>query len=196
LPSLYTVGHSNHSFAYFLELLQIAAVDYVIDVRSVAASRFNPQYNRKALMESLSLEGISYSHFGEEFGARRTEPEFYTNGIVDFEKVRRSGKFRHGINMVYDLLNKQHRIVFMCAEADPLTCHRFSMVSVAFGENKTEVKHILKDKSVIPDKELVLQMLEKFKKKIPLGLPYNEKISVALKLLNLKIGFKKSTHNS
>jgi uncharacterized protein (DUF488 family) len=90
-PLIYTIGHSTHAIDYFLELLTDYKITCVVDVRSLSASRFNPQYNKNALSTFLRAHGITYLHFGEEFGARQSDPQLLDDkGKVDFEKMRKS----------------------------------------------------------------------------------------------------------
>lgn len=48
--TLYTIGHGRHPFDYFLGLLRQHGVEFVIDVRAFARSRW-PQYNGLVLAE-------------------------------------------------------------------------------------------------------------------------------------------------
>ncbi|HXR83332.1 MAG TPA: hypothetical protein VN722_03405 [Hanamia sp.] len=41
---IYTVGHSNHPIDFFMDLLNSFSINCLIDVRSLAASSYNPQY--------------------------------------------------------------------------------------------------------------------------------------------------------
>ncbi|MEO6687385.1 MAG: DUF488 domain-containing protein [Dyadobacter sp.] len=97
--TLFTIGHSSHSPDYFLELLKEYKITCLIDVRSVAASAYNPQYNKRPLSAFLTKNGIQYLHFANEFGARHTDPELLDNdGKVDFEKVRNSDSIKYGVS--------------------------------------------------------------------------------------------------
>lgn len=166
-PVIYTVGHSTHPIGYFAELLITHHVNCLVDVRSVAASRFNPQYNKKALQEFLAKYQVTYLHFGGEFGARRTEPELLDeNGRVDFEKVRQSEKFRSGMQRLKNGIAKGYTIALMCAEAEPLECHRFGMITPALVEADFEVLHILKNKHIETNAGLEARMLYRFQKKV------------------------------
>ena len=70
---LYSIGHSNQTFEEFLQMLQSQRINVIVDVRSIPASKYSPQFNKEPLRASLSRHNISYMHFGEEFGARRTD---------------------------------------------------------------------------------------------------------------------------
>lgn len=196
---IYTVGHSNHEAGFFIELLKAWGVDCVVDVRSVAASRFSPQFNKKALADSLKEKGIAYLHMPEEFGARQTSPEVLTEGKVDFQKIRKTQKFEAGVERLKDGLKKGYTIALMCAEADPLACHRFSMISVDLKEKGFEVIHILKDKTTITNQDLEQELLRKYKKKIlTSGLFDNlqtlkERLDAAYILQNKEIGYNAAT---
>lgn len=164
---VYTIGHSTHTSEYFLELLKEYSVNCVIDVRSVAASRFNPQYNKKSLSDFLKQNNIIYLHFAEEFGARQTDPELLDDdGKVDFEKVRKSRNFKRGVERLRRGIEKRFTIALMCAESEPLDCHRFSMISIALKNEGLEVWHILKNKTLISNTQVETLLLKKYQKQI------------------------------
>lgn len=164
---VYTVGHSNHEIEYFIELLQTANINCVIDVRSTPMSSYSPQYNLETLKAVLQQKGIYYMHFGEEFGARHRNPDLWDNeGKVDFREVQKSRAFQNGIERVDVGLSKGFTIALMCSEGNPLDCHRFSMISAYLVEDDFEVHHILKDKTIATHEELLQQLKKKYAKKI------------------------------
>ena len=84
---IFTVGHSAHEVARFVDLLARHGVEAVADVRSMPYSRRHPQFNRETLKESLKASGIAYVFLGKELGARSTDPDCYENGRVQFRKL-------------------------------------------------------------------------------------------------------------
>ena len=165
---IYTVGHSTHPIAYFAELLETHRINCVVDVRSVAASRYNPQFNKEPLMNYLKLQGVTYLHFEKEFGARQTDPSVYdAENRVDFEKFRKTPAFREGVIRLEKGIKNGYRIALMCSEAEPMDCHRFSMIAVGLKDNGFAVKHIMKDKSLMTNTELETELLRKYAKKLP-----------------------------
>jgi hypothetical protein len=127
-----------------------------------------PQFNKDALSSALGDHNILYTHFAEEFGARHTKPSLLDeNGKVDFEKVRETEKFKQGIQRLKKGLELGYKIALMCSEAEPFDCHRFSMISYQLVKEGLQVKHILKDGSVVDNSELENQLLEKYQKKLP-----------------------------
>lgn len=195
-PVIYTVGHSTHPPDYFLELLQAFRINCLIDVRSLAASSYNPQYNKEPLAAFFKKAGITYIHFAGEFGARHGDPDLLDGeGKVDFQKVRQSRKFKSGMERLRQRVNKGFVIALMCSESDPFDCHRFSLVSVALQQEGFGVYHILKDKTVKTNAELENQLLKKYGKKLPkpdmfnTGLTVNDQLKAAYRLHNKDIAF-------
>ena len=178
-PIIYTVGHSTHQLDYFLELLKEYGVTCLIDVRSVAASSYNPQYNKDPLTSFLKRNGIQYLHFAEEFGARHNDPDLLDDeGKVDFAKVRKSWAFKNGVERIWQGLDKGFTISLMCSESEPFDCHRFSMVSIALDKDGFDVKHIMKDKTLKTNADLENQLLKKYDKKLTKPDMFNPNISL------------------
>lgn len=158
---LYSIGHSSQSLEDFLNLLAVHGVNCVIDVRSIPASKYSPQFNQDGLKCYLKSHNIQYLHFGDEFGARRTDC-LDENEQVDFEKAVETPLFKKGVERVMKGLEKGFQIAFMCSEADPLECHRFSLVSRFFYDNGVDVQHILKDASLVSQADLEKEMIASF----------------------------------
>ena len=144
---IFTIGHSNHSLEDFLALLSRHRIGAVADVRSVPWSRFNPQFNRNALKDALGRRGVHYVYLGRELGGRPQDPACYEDGRVRYALVARTAGFRDGIARVTGGA-EEHRIALMCAEREPLRCHRTLLVARALDEGGVEVVHILAGGSV------------------------------------------------
>ena len=71
-PTIFTIGHSNHPIDTFIDMLKVAEIDAVADVRSVPYSKRHPQYRKDELAARLKGEGIAYVFLGKELGAGRT----------------------------------------------------------------------------------------------------------------------------
>jgi uncharacterized protein (DUF488 family) len=128
MPSfVYTIGHSNHRIEKFIELLSAHNVTAIADVRSHPYSRFNPQFNREKLRTALRTAGAAYAFQGRKLGARSEDPNCYVNGKVQYDLLARTPLFKEGLARLV-LGADSHRIALMCAEKDPLTCHRAILV--------------------------------------------------------------------
>lgn len=157
--SVFTIGHSNHSIEKFIELLRLHRIDALADVRSAPASRFNPQFNKKSLAESLKQAGIAYVFLGRELGARSEDPAAYENGRVQYRKLAATPLFRSGIDRVEQGARKM-RISLMCAEKDPLDCHRTLLVSRALERDHVAVTHILADGALETQHDAMRRLLK------------------------------------
>ena len=194
--TIFTVGHSTHPIDYFLELINAHAVNCVVDVRSVAASKYNPQFNQEPLSNYLKKNGVNYLHFDKEFGARYTDKALLDDtDTVDFEKVRATPTFQTGVERLNKGIERGFTIALMCSEAEPFDCHRFGMISGFLSENGFAVQHILKDKTVKTNAELEKQLMKKYAKKIPIptllepDVTPDMQLKAAYKLRNKDIGF-------
>lgn len=192
---IYTIGHSTHQLDYFLELLQTFKINCLVDVRSIAASMHNPQYNKEQLSKYLKRYGMTYMHFAKEFGARQEDYKLLDDeGKVDFEKVRISKNFQNGVERLQQGINKGFTIALMCSESDPFNCHRFLMISVALEKYGFNVLHILKDKTIKTNEQLEEQLLKKYSNKIPKSdlfttITLDEQLQAAYRLHNKEISF-------
>ena len=144
-----TIGHSNHSLERFLALLSKHQVTAVADVRSAPYSRFRPHFNRDALAAGLEAHAIGYAFYGRELGGRPDDPACYEEGRVDYERVARTSRFRDGVDRVIDRTARD-RIALMCAEQEPLDCHRTLLVARALDDAGVAVVHILADGALEP----------------------------------------------
>jgi uncharacterized protein (DUF488 family) len=142
--TIFTVGHSNHGIAAFLELLRRHGISAVADVRSAPFSRFNPQFNREPLEKFLKLHGIQYVFLGKELGARSDNPACYLDGRVRYSKLAQTAEFKAGLDRVVRGAG-QHRVALMCAEKDPLDCHRTLLVARALVASGHPIVHIHSD---------------------------------------------------
>ena len=139
-----TIGHSTHSVEAFVALLQQHGVAALADVRSAPYSRFNPQFNRDVLEKSLAAHGITYVFLGRELGARSDDRSCYENGRVQYARLARTDSFHSGMERVVRDAN-DYRLALMCAEKEPLECHRTLLVARALAEIGIVVQHILPD---------------------------------------------------
>jgi uncharacterized protein (DUF488 family) len=143
--TVYTIGHSNHEPETFVALILRHAIDAVCDVRSNPHSRYNPQFNREVLERTLAAKGIRYLFLGRELGARSEDPGCYENGVVRYDRLAATPLFQEGLARVREGAAKGLRVALMCAEKDPLECHRTILVARRLDESGLDVQHIHAD---------------------------------------------------
>jgi uncharacterized protein (DUF488 family) len=155
--TIYTIGHSTHPIERFIGLLKSASITAVSDVRSRPYSRMNPQFDREPLKESLRAEDIKYVFLGKELGASPEGQSCYRNGQVQYDLLAETELFRHGVQRAKDGACS-FRIALMCAEKEPLECHRTILVARELAAQGIKVKHILADGSM-EDQEYTIERL-------------------------------------
>ena len=156
--SVLTIGHSNHSLETFVALLQQHGVTALADVRSAPYSRFNPQFNRKTLQDSLQAIGIGYVFLGRALGGRPDDPSCYEQGRVRYDRLAQTSLFREGLERVVEGAGRE-RIALMCAEKEPLDCHRTILVGRSLVGRGVGVAHILADGALEPHDETMDRLL-------------------------------------
>lgn len=194
----YTIGHSNltiHDFIYKLKLFEINAL---VDVRSTPFSKIYSQFNAQSLKQNLRNSKIFYIPMYRELGGQRIEHNVYSvhqgKLQVDFNKTMQSKLFLQGIKRLEIGLKRGYKIALMCAEQDPLKCHRFALISHYLNLQGFEIAHITRD--ILCSHELIEQnLLEMFSNKIDKFNP-TKPLNQAYYLLNQKIGFKKEFKNN
>jgi uncharacterized protein (DUF488 family) len=159
--SLLTVGHSTHAIEHVLALLTRHGVTAVADVRSVPASRFTPQFNRDAFKRSLADHGIKYVFLGQELGARSDDRSCYVNGQVQYERLARTVPFGEGIERLLKGAATE-RIAVLCAEQEPLDCHRTVLVSRVLADRGASVAHIHGDGRLEGHDDAMLRLMSGF----------------------------------
>jgi len=146
-PTVFTVGHSNHPIGRFIGLLGGAGITMVADVRSIPYSRRWPQFGRGALEKSLHDVNIEYLFLGAELGGKRNDPALLRAGRVDYDRVAATEAFRAGLDRI-EANARRHRLALMCAEREPLDCHRFLLVARHLDRRGVPLRHILADGAI------------------------------------------------
>jgi uncharacterized protein (DUF488 family) len=157
---IYTIGHSNHPIERFLALLQQHEITAIADVRSTPYSRRNPQFNSKALAAALEARSIAYVSLGKELGARSEDPSCYEDGQVQYRRLAQTPLFNQGIERVMTG-TERYRIALMCAEKEPLDCHRTLLVSRALETKGAAIIHILADGGTETHHETMLRLVDR-----------------------------------
>jgi uncharacterized protein (DUF488 family) len=146
MNELFTIGHSNHSLARFLELLRPRAVSTVIDVRSSPYSKYSPQFTKDVLENALPNASLRYLFWGRQLGARRSEPACYVDGHARYDRIAQLPGFREGLDRILEQAAKE-KCTIMCSEADPITCHRTILIcrELKKAQPDLQITHLLGD---------------------------------------------------
>src|SRR5258706_14514093 len=112
---IFTVGHSNHSFERFLQLLAGAEITALADVRSKPHSRWASQFNKQTLGAALGEHDVAYVFLGKELGGRPEDPALLKNGKPDYDTMAGAKSVRDGIGRIIEGA-KTNRIALLSAE--------------------------------------------------------------------------------
>ena len=144
-----------------MELLSRHRVTALADVRSAPYSRFNPRFNREPLAAALKARGIRYAYLGRELGGRSDDPDDYEDGHIRYDRLARKDRFKDGLDRVARGA-AEHRIALVCAEKEPLDCHRTLLVGRALDERGVKVAHILADGQLEPHAMAMDRLIARF----------------------------------
>ena len=146
MPShdFFSIGHSNIPAERFLAMLRGAGVNAIADVRSMPHSRFCPWFSQTPLATALSAAGIGYIAMGEALGGRPRDVRLYRGDVADYEAMAIQPEYLTGLHRVLEAAARS-RICLLCAEREPLDCHRCLLVARSLAERGAAVGHILHD---------------------------------------------------
>lgn len=162
---LYTIGHSAHPIEKFIGLLKTHQIEILVDVRSVPASRWHPQYNKAAFDSALAENQISYIFAGQQLGGRPKDPTCYKPETLaekgakhpraNYTEIMKRAWFVQGINELVAQIKKGSTVI-LCSEAEPLRCHRHALIAKFLQEAHPNitVQHIRKDGSLVSAQKL------------------------------------------
>lgn len=148
-----TIGHSNHPIERFVDLLRAGGVNVLVDVRSTPWSRRFPQFGKDRLAKSLAEAGIAYVHEGAALGGK---PE--AGGSYD--DLAQRPDFAEALDRVTARAGSAV-LCLMCAEKEPLACHRTVLVSRRLAERGAAIDHLLADGGTRPHAEVEEALLGK-----------------------------------
>ncbi len=150
---IYTIGHSTHPIDEFIKMLDAFQIEMVVDVRTVAKSRHNPQFNEEELRSELHEHAIGYVRLEGLGGLRHTTKQSINTawknasfrGYADYMQTP---EFEKALEELIGL-SEEKRVAIMCAEAVPWRCHR-SLIGDALLVRNKKVEDILSEKSSKP----------------------------------------------
>lgn len=145
--TIYTIGSSILRWSEFAARLEAASVGCLVDVRSFPRSRFL-HFNRAQLQASLNLRGIAYVFLGDGLGGHVEGAE------LSYSCRKTTAEFLAGIDRVLDIAARC-RPALLCAESDPVDCHRCIIVGrFLFEERGVNLVHIDKSGQHLPHAEI------------------------------------------
>lgn len=126
--ALFTIGHSNRTAEAFRSILESHEIRGLVDVRRFPASRRHPHFARAALESLLARARIHYRHEPALGGHRDPRPgspntTWHEDAFRGYADHMASPEFGAALRALLEAARERPTAV-MCAEADPLRCHR------------------------------------------------------------------------
>ncbi len=131
----YTIGYGNRQINEFIDMLIENKVTHLVDIRRYPQSTFK-DYDKESLELILPKNGIMYSHFEGVGGMRDSTYAEY----MDTDAFK--GSFEKLMELIRKVDEENGRLVLMCAEKSPKSCHR-QYLSIKLEENGVEVVHLV-----------------------------------------------------
>lgn len=148
--TVYTIGHSNISLNVFIELLKSVGIEWLVDVRSVPYSKYASQFNKERLMEAIIANNMQYIYMGNLLGGKPKNKNLKAGNYNPFKKKE---LFQEGINKLLQNIN-QYRLAIMCAEENPMKCHRRHLIGYELNKVGIKVLHIRSNGAIETDEYL------------------------------------------
>lgn len=150
---VFTIGHSTHPIDEFVEILKAHRIRKLVDVRTIAKSRHNPQFAHDNLAASVRGENITYRHVQSLGGLRHTRKDSINGawrnasfrGYADYMQTE---EFAGAVDKLVERAGRDD-LAIMCAEAVPWRCHR-SLIGDALLVRGVEVFDIMSRTSAKP----------------------------------------------
>ncbi len=131
---IWTIGHGRLDFDTLAESLDAHHIQTIVDVRSDPYSRHAPDFTKRALEESAATAGLGYRWMGRKLGGRPPAAD---------------AELESGIDELVGL-SATSRVVLLCAEANPVHCHRDTSLAPSLAERGYDVIHLLDDGQAMP----------------------------------------------
>jgi len=191
---IYSIGYGARTQQGFINTLKMSGIDTVVDVRSIPRSKYVPHFNEEVFYDALSEEGIDYLSAGQKLGGRITDIALYENGQVSWDKVSQDADYKAAVASLEQLCEDGHVVAIVCSEGDPLSCHRFGLLSRTLDSDGMDVRHILTNGEVVGHEEMEARLVDKYSKanKISCILTgsYRQQLDEAYKVMNEERGYK------
>jgi uncharacterized protein (DUF488 family) len=154
---VFTIGYAQLSALQFVALLDRHGVNAVCDVRSNPGSKSNPDFGQARLRMWLKGHDVTYVPLCTELGARPHDPTVYIDGCVSYKRLAQTDYFKRGLDRVMTG-TRRFNVALMCAERDPITCHRTILVARELAERGVSVEHIWNDGKIETNEDAIARL--------------------------------------
>ncbi|WP_417827560.1 DUF488 family protein [Thalassospira sp.] len=140
--TIFTVGYAGHDRTSLLALFKAHRITAVADIRTFKRSSYWTAFDSDAFGPFLRENGIAYVFMGDVMGGKPQDPGLYPDGQLDYGLMAARSDFKSGIDRLVSGAEK-YRICLMCAEKDPLDCHRTLLIAPALRAAGIDLCHLV-----------------------------------------------------
>jgi uncharacterized protein (DUF488 family) len=145
--TIYTIGYEGAGIGAFVETLQQAGVELVLDIRAAPVSR-KKGFSKAPLSAHLEEAGIAYRHLRGLGTPKRGRDAAHAGDRETFERI-----FLAHMNepeALLDLgeairLGEERPICLLCLERDPEQCHRLIVAERMAEQTGQDIRHLFAD---------------------------------------------------
>lgn len=147
MSTLYTIGHGDRPLQEFMQLLEQAGIEALVDVRAHPDSRRNPRFSEASLRAACDAVGVIYHWAGRQLGGMRKGQEnsphvaLQDEGMRGYADYMDTAAFQTAAAQLLRMGATQ-RIAIMCAEKRAQRCHRW-LIADYLALQGGEVVHII-----------------------------------------------------
>ena len=143
-PHFWTIGYALHTRDSLLSRLRAVGVTALADIRTHRGSRYWTDFDVNGFAPWLERRGVRHVFLGDQLGGKPAVPALYPGGRMDYGLLRARDAFQTGIDRLMSGADK-FSICLMCAEKDPLDCHRAMAATPELRARGAAVTHLLAD---------------------------------------------------
>ena len=142
LSHIFSIGHGSKDIKELILELQSFDIEFLVDIRSKPYSKFYTHFNQGFLKYSVEEYHIKYGYMGDLLGGLPLDRTCYTDGKVDYNKLKNREFFIEGLKRLQNANSKGFNVCILCSESNPKECHRAKLIGVELQKMGIELRHI------------------------------------------------------
>jgi uncharacterized protein (DUF488 family) len=158
LSHVFTIGHGSKDIKELILELQSFNIEFLVDIRSKPYSKFHTQFNQNFLKYSVEEYHIKYGYLGNLLGGLPLDRACYTDGKVDYDKLKTKSFFIEGLERLQKANNKGYNVCVLCSESNPKECHRAKLIGIELQKIGIELRHIIGYKKEKTQNQVIFEL--------------------------------------
>lgn len=189
---VFTIGYAGLNKDKICDILKSHDIQAIADVRSSPYSKTFPDFSKEHLKTWLQEKGIRYVYLGLELGPRSHVESHYIGDQVQFDILSKTELFQTGMRRLRNG-SETMKIAIMCAENDPMTCHRSLLVAEYGKGSDLTFTHILKNGSLETHQAMMIRAMKTHNIAPDMFTSHEDCLKITHEKLCRKFAYKKIT---